>query len=127
MKTPSLRQKAGILSVMALGLLTVSASAGAVTAGDAAHNVFSQLASFADVAMAVMFLSGLVVGGLSAFKFKAHSDNPQQNKITTPIVYAIVAAFLIGLPAFLNMAKESTLGTGESNSMSQSAYDAVGN
>lgn len=127
MKTPFLRQKASLLSVMALGLLAMSATASAGTAGDMAKTFFDQLASFADVAMAVMFLSGLVIGGLAAFKFKAHSDNPQQNKITVPIVYAFVAAILIGLPAFLNMAKESTLGTGDANSMTSGTYTNVGN
>lgn len=126
MKIQSLRQKAGAVALMGLAMLTVSASASAATFGDAANTFFQQLGSFADVAMAIMFLSGLVVGGLSAFKFKAHSDNPGQNKITTPIVYALVAAILIGLPAFLNMAKESTLGTGDGNSMSTGAYSTVG-
>lgn len=126
MKNQSLRQKIGVVALMGLGMLTVAGSASATTFGEAANTFFQQLGAFADVAMAVMFLSGLVVGGLAAFKFKAHGDNPGQNKITTPIVYALVAAILVGLPAFLNMAKESTLGSGEGNSMNTGAYQSVG-
>lgn len=128
MKKQSFHQKIAALGLMALGLLTVSASASATgTFGDAAQAFQAQLGSFADVAMGVMFLAGLVIGGLAAFKFKAHSDNPGQNKITVPIVYSLVAALLIGLPAFLNMSKDTVLGNGaQGNSLNGNAYQNVG-
>jgi hypothetical protein len=119
MNLPSFAQKARLI---ALGgaLLAASASASATgTFGDMAKRGFDQLGAFADVAIAVMFLSGLIVGGLAAFKFKAHSDNPGQNKITQPIVYAIVAALLIGLPTFLTIAKESVVGDGTAGSITE--------
>jgi cytochrome c biogenesis protein CcdA len=128
MKNKSFFKKTSAFALLALGLLTVSASASATgTFGDAAQQFQTQLGSFADVAMGVMFLAGLVIGGLAAFKFKAHSDNPGQNKITVPIIYSLVAALLIGLPAFLNMSKDTVLGSGaQGNSLNGSAYSTVG-
>lgn len=112
---------------LGLALLVASTAASATTLGEIAGNFQTQLGSFANVVIGVLFLAGIVIGGLAAFKFKAHSDNPQQNKITTPIMYAVVAALLIGLPAFLNMAKDTTLGNGAQSSSIDGGYDNIGN
>lgn len=94
-------------------------------AGDVARGVFDQMKDFADAATAGAFLGGIVVGITALFKFKAHSEDPQRNKIAMPIILSLVAAGLIGLPAFLNMSKDTILdGTG--GSMDQGVYNDIG-
>lgn len=115
------------LALIGFALLLMSEAAFAQqTAGDMARGVFDQMKDFADAATAGAFLAGIVVGITALFKFKAYSENPQQNKIAVPIILAFVAAGLIGLPAFLNMSKDTVLdGTG--NSMDQGVYNDIGN
>ena len=114
------------LALIGFALLLVSDAAFAQqTAGDVAKGVFDQMKDFADVATAGAFLAGIVVGITALFKFKAYSENPQQNKVAVPIILAMVAAGLIGLPAFLNMSKDTVLdGTG--NSLDQGVYNDIG-
>lgn len=120
------RFNAARMGLVGAVLLMASSVASATTLGDIATSFQTQLGSFADVVLGVLFLAGIVIGGLAAFKFKAHSDNPQQNKITTPLMYAVVAAILIGLPAFLNMAKDTTLGQGAQGNSINGGYDTIG-
>ncbi len=79
-----------------------------------------------DVVMGTLFVVGLGFGGAAIKKFKDHGEDPQRNKLTAPVIYALAAAFLIGLPAFLNMTKTSTLGSGDGNSLSSGVYNTVG-
>jgi Ca2+/Na+ antiporter len=111
-----------LLAFVALG----TASASGATFGDAAQGVFDQMKDFANVATAASFLAGIVVGITALFKFKAYSENPQQTKIAVPIVLTLVAACLIGLPAFLTMGQNTIL-EGESGSMNEGVYDNIGN
>jgi hypothetical protein len=94
-------------------------------AGDVAKSVFAQLTDFADLATAGAFLVGIFMGILSLMKFKSYNENPQQTKISTPIILAVVAAGLIGLPAYLNMTKSSVL-EGSPNSMNTNTYQSIG-
>lgn len=109
----------------ALIALAVLDSASAQTFGDSAKGVFDQMKDFADVATAAAFLAGIVVGITALFKFKAYSENPQQTKIAVPIVLTLVAAGLIGLPAFLT-AGQNTILDGDSGSMDSGVYDSIG-
>lgn len=113
-----------IVAMVALSALVFSGVASAETAGDVADNLFDQLKSFANVATAASFLAGIVVGISALFKFKAYSENPQQTKVAVPIIMALVAACLIGLPAFLSMGKETML-DGETGSMNEGVYDDI--
>jgi len=70
--------------------------------GKVADTVKGQFSQLADLVFAAMFLVGIGLGGMAALKFKAHSDNPQQNKLMTPVILALVAAMLIALPTFIN-------------------------
>lgn len=106
--------------------LVVLDTASANTFGDSARGIFNQLKDFADVATAASFLAGIVVGITALFKFKAYSENPQQTKIAVPIVLTLVAAGLIGLPAFLT-AGQNTILDGQSGSMETNVYDDIGN
>lgn len=117
------RAKAALLAAVAL-LYTGSAFA-QQTAGDVAEGVTDQLSSFANLATGGAFLVGIFVGIASLMKFKAYNENPQQTKISTPLVLALVAAGLIGFPAYLTMTKDTVL-EGESNSLDTPVYDQIG-
>ena len=123
MKKMSTRLQAVML---AIGGMLVSASAFAQeNAGAAAEVVRDQLGSFADLATGGAFLVGIFVGIASLMKFKAYNENPQQTKISTPIILALVAAGLIGLPAFLNMSRGTIL-EDEGGSLEGSVYQNIG-
>ena len=115
-------------AALATAFLTLVVSGQALaqqTAGDAAEGLFDQLPAFANLATAGAFLVGIFMGILALLKFKAYNENPQQTKISTPIILMLVAAGLIGLPSFLNMSKETVL-QGEGNSLSAPVYDQIG-
>lgn len=98
-------KKAMILAAVAT--LLVAEPAMAETAGEVADRLTGQFEGFAKLIFGAMFLVGIGLGGLAALKFKAHADNPQQNKLTTPIILALVAAMLIALPTFINTGLET--------------------
>lgn len=112
------------LMLLSMVLSMIAAPAFADTAGSAARGVFDQLKDFADVITAGVFLAGLGTGAAAAFKFKAHSENAQQVPLKVPLMYSLVAALCIGLPAYLNMGRETIFGQGESNSM-DSVYNRI--
>ena len=97
------------------------------TVGGIAERIQGQLGAFADLLTGAMFLVGIGLGAMAVLKFKAHNDNPQQNRISTPIVLAVASACLIGLPAYLTYMQNSIVGEGaESNSLDESVYDQIG-
>lgn len=123
-------RKNSTVSMMLLGVLLsmfalpVFAQSGQ-DIGGAADNVFTQLSSLADVITAGVFLAGLGIAAASAFKFKAHSDNPQQVTLKVPLMYAFVAALCIGLPAYLNMSRSTIFEGEQGNSMDKGVYQNV--
>jgi intracellular multiplication protein IcmD len=71
-------------------------------------------------------LVGIGIAGLSALKFKAHSENPQQNKITVPIVLAMVAALLIALPTYINTSTNTLFDDTEAGGIDGRGLDGIG-
>ena len=116
--------KSGI-KLAALSMLAISGPAFAQDAGDMARGVFGQFRDFADVMTGASLLLGIGAGIMSAMKFKAHAENPQQEKLTKPIIYFLVAGILIGLPSFLNMGSE-TLNLDEGTNLNSGTYDRIG-
>ena len=96
----------------------------AQTAGDAAKTVTKQLTSFGDLATGAAFLMGIGFGIMALVKIKAYGDDPRSNKIHTPIILMVVAAGLIGLPAFLSMTSKS-VGLKPDGSLNSSVYDQI--
>lgn len=109
-----------------LALALVPELAFAANAGALADNLRTQFGSFADVIMGGSFLAGIGIGVVSTMKFKAHGDNPERNNLKTPMVLALVAAALIGLPAYLTMTKETLLKDGAANNLDQGTYQQIG-
>lgn len=114
-----------MLLAMVLAMFTAPAFA-QQTFGDSAKGIFTQFKDFADVITAGVFLAGLAIGAAAAFKFKAHSENAQQVPLKIPLIYSLVAAICIGLPAFLNMGRNTIFEDGESNNMNEGVYDSIG-
>lgn len=96
------------------------------TVGGVAVRINDQLADFANLLTGAMFLVGIGLGAMAALKFKAHNEEPRSNKITTPIVLAVVSACLIGLPAYLTYVQNSVVGEDGGGSLDESVYDQIG-
>ena len=121
----TLRSKTQILAVALMGLMASGQAFAQEKAGDVARGLFDQVKDFADLGTAGAMLIGIFMGILALLKFKAYNENPQQTKISTPIILTLVAAGLIGLPAYLNMSRATIL-EGEGNSMNSGVYDSIG-
>ncbi len=116
--------KSGI-KLAALSTLAFSGSVFAQDAGDMARGVFNQFGDFANAMTGGALLLGIAAGIMSAMKFKAHAENPQQEKLTKPIILFLVAGMLIGLASFLNMGA-ATLGLEDGTSLDEGVYNRIG-
>ncbi len=114
-----------VAAVAALAFLSSNVAMAQQKAGDVADGVTGQYSSFANLATGGAMLIGIFVGIASLMKFKAYNDNPQQTKISQPIILLLVAAGLIGLPAYLTMGKDTVL-EGDSNSLNSPVYQNIG-
>lgn len=112
-----------VAAVLLVGAALAPGLAFAMNAGDAAENLRSQVSHAGDLVIALMYLCGIGMGGLAAMKFKAHNEDPRNTKITTPIVFALAAAMLVGLPSFLGLSRSTLLQDGGSNG----TFDQGGN
>ena len=112
-------------AVAALAFLSSNVAMAQQKAGNVAEGVTAQYSSFANLATGGAMLIGIFVGIASLMKFKAYNDNPQQTKISQPIILLLVAAGLIGLPAYLTMGKDTVL-EGDSNSLNTPVYQNIG-
>lgn len=122
--TRSIRKAAPLFAAL---LLLVVMPAQADTLGDLAENIQGQFGGITNAITGALMMIGIVIGGIAALKFKAHNENPQQVKIGTPLTLMLVAALLIGLPAYLNMTKETVLGSGAAGgSVDGSVYGQIG-
>ena len=94
-----------VLFVMA-GVLFSGAAYADSTAdiGTVADNVTATFDSMAKLITAASYIAGLGFAVASILKFKAHKDNPQQITVGVPIALMFVAAALIFLPSFFEVA-----------------------
>ena len=105
----------------AAGAVAVCAFPGladAATIGKVAGNVSTSFGALADLIVAGSYLGGAGLGIQAALKFKAHNENPQQVKLSAPIVYSLVAACLLALPSFIQTGTDSLWGEGQAKSSS---------
>lgn len=58
----------------------------------------------------VIFFIGIVIAGVSLYKFKAWKDNPQQTPLSTPIVGLIVAVGMMYMPTMIGNTTGTLLG-----------------
>ena len=116
-----------VVMAAALALFAAASPAFATsTAGDVAVNLLDQFSAFADLIIGGVFLAGLGVGAAAALKFKAHSENAQQVPLKVPMMYALVAALLIGFPAYLQISRSTVLGEdAEGSTIETGAYNNI--
>ena len=103
----------GALALSAVGValgdhgLVLGADAAAV-----ADNVRGNFGALADLLGGGAYLGGAGFGIQSALKFKAHNENPQQNPLSKPITYGVVAGALLALPTFLTTGSDTLFNNG---------------
>ena len=95
------------LSVSAVLFADVAVAA---TLGTTVGAFNADMSKFADTILSAMFLAGLGTGGMAAFKFKEHNENPQQVKLSRPLTYLLASGMLIGLPTTVNMMSDTIAG-----------------
>lgn len=114
-----------LIAMAVLALLPALAMADDFTT--VSNTLIAQMTSAAGVLTGAFFLVGIGLAGLSILKFKAHNENPQQTKLTTPLALAVAAACLIAFPAFTGVIRHSVLNGGQANSFDTTTYQQIGN
>ena len=104
------------LALAAASSLVFTGVADAETVSVVAGRLTDQLTNISKLAVGVMFVGGLVTGGMSALKFKEHNENPNQTKLSKPITYLLVSAALIGIPTYLGTMTNTLNGDGHKSS-----------
>jgi len=104
------------LALAAASSLVFTGVADAETVSVVAGRLTDQLTNISKLAVGVMFVGGLVTGGMSALKFKEHNENPNQTKLSKPITYLLVSAALIGIPTYLGTMTNTLNGDGHQSS-----------
>ena len=104
------------LALAAASSLVFTGIADAETVSGVAGRLTDQLTNISKLAVGVMFVGGLVTGGMSALKFKEHNENPNQTKLSKPITYLLVSAALIGIPTYLGTMTNTLNGDGHQSS-----------
>ena len=106
-----------VLTTVAItGSVLLAQTAGAETVSEVAARLTDQLTNISKLAVGVMFVGGLVTGGMSALKFKEHNENPNQTKLSKPVTYLLVSAALIGIPTYLGTMTNTLNGDGHQSS-----------
>ena len=83
--------------------------------GDVAGGIKTQLANVGDMIGAIAFLIGIILVILSLMKFKAHSENDPQAKMSTAVVMLLVGASMIALPTLAGVGITSIFGDSTTN------------
>ena len=104
------------LALAVASSLVFTGVADAETVSVVAGRLTDQLTNISKLAVGVMFVGGLVTGGMSALKFKEHNENPNQTKLSKPITYLLVSAALIGIPTYLGTMTNTLNGDGHQSS-----------
>lgn len=121
----NVKQTTGILLGAVLSAMLVQ-YAGAEMLDGMMDRLTSQITSVSKFAVGIMFVIGIILGGLSIVKFKEHSDNPGQSKLSKPMGYLIAAAALIGIPSYLAIFTNTLTGEGhESSNSTGSSYNSI--
>lgn len=103
-------------AVISGSVLLAQTAGAAETVSSVAERLTDQLTNISKLAVGVMFVGGLVTGGMSALKFKEHNENPNQTKLSKPITYLLVSAALIGIPTYLGTMTNTLNGDGHQSS-----------
>lgn len=98
-----------LLAVLVAGL-AIAAPAEARNWGDVAAGMNGQFQQGIPLAGSILFLLGIITGGVGVYKLKQHKDDPRQTPMSTPIWYLLCAVLLVFLPDVFDISGESVLG-----------------
>ncbi len=93
------------LGFAAMGTVLLGTDAFAQTAnglGSMAGNAATDLIQFEKILALICYLGAAGTGVSAVLKFKEHGQNPNQVKLSDPIIRTAVAAGLVGLPMILS-------------------------
>lgn len=76
------------------------------------NTVKSQMPGVVDVLSGAAYVAGVGFGIKAALKLKEHNESKGQTPLSQPITLGIVAALLLALPSFLQVAKQGVFGSG---------------
>ena len=66
-----------------------------------------------NVVIGSAYIAGLGFSIAAMIKLKAVRDNPQQNQVTMPIAYILIAILLVFMPSILRPVSETLFGSEE--------------
>lgn len=106
----------GALSFAAVGaMLGDQSTLLAADVGTISNTVRQNFGGIVDLISGGSYIIGLASGIQAALKFKAHNENPQQVKLSQPVVYLAVCGALLALPTFITTGSETLFGNGSGN------------
>lgn len=85
-------------------------AASAADIGGIASNVTSTMKSVGQLLAAGAYVAGFGLTIAALFKFKAHKENPTQEKLATPIVLLAIGVALIFLPSVITTGGATVFG-----------------
>jgi hypothetical protein len=113
-----------VLSIAAGTLLLASPASAQLST--VTTNIIQQFEGLVNVLSGVAYIGGVGFGIKAALKFKEHNETKGQVPLSQPIVMALVAALLIGLPSFIGVVRDSTLGSSaQQSSIQGGAIDTI--
>ena len=95
-----------------IALFTFSDIATAKALTEVASGAGDQFQAGAELLTTGSYLMGAGMGVKAALTFRDHTENPQQVKLSKPLMYAMVAGLLLGLPTWLTVGRDTALGSG---------------
>jgi intracellular multiplication protein IcmC len=108
-----------------LGTAT-GASAQVASFGDMLCEAFENAAPFGEMFQWVAYIAGVSAALRGLYHFKAHADNPGQNKLAVPLMYMFGGMGLLALPGFIGMIQESLFENGGGGNVECAAVAVTG-
>ena len=108
--TEKMLKMAGLIFASAFLMLSADAAFAAYGIAQQVQSFNQDMQVYKDMILDGMFIAGIASAGMAAFKFKEHSENPQNTKLSKPLIYLLASGLLVGLPAIVNLTSESVTG-----------------
>jgi len=102
----------------AMTMVSTLAYGAAQTLTQIISNAQQNVQPIATFLVIVSYVAGIAFMLTGILQFKAHKDNPQQTPLSKPVIYIIVGALLLFLPAIIGTAGQSIFGGTDNSSQS---------
>ncbi len=90
-----------------LGILLIAGTAQAVTLGEMSAYLLRPTEGLAKVMHAISYIAGAALLMMAAVQYKAHRDNKQQVRLSTPVVFLFLGLVFVFLPFLSNLSESS--------------------